>query len=273
VAGSLDFARDAGHALINTGLQAGDSGLEIDISRFNGLPSRPMSVHSYSRCWIHLIWGTLNREKLLNKEAAARLSRHLAEYADTKGVYMKINYINADHVHALIDLPNNMSIEELIQLLKGQFLPLGERQPHFAGEILPGAEATAPFPCLSLMSYRLVPTLPGKRTPPVRTFADELRESSSAMVCAGRMRKAVETALLQLDAWGTGLKAGVNEKEKARTDGYFFIKSSTAAVIATIPVRIVGSGTGANLLECKLGRGDAPGFFESAILDGSTAPT
>jgi hypothetical protein len=30
---------------------------------------------------------------------------------------------------------------------------------------------------------------------------------------------------------------------------YFFIKSSTAAVIATIPVRIVGSGTGANLLE------------------------
>ena len=76
-------------------------------------------MHSYSRCWIHLIWGTLNREKLLNKEAAARLSRHLAEYADTKGVYMKINYINADHVHALIDLPTNMSIEELIQLLKG----------------------------------------------------------------------------------------------------------------------------------------------------------
>src|SRR5207249_10843693 len=65
---ALTYARYAGHALITTGLQAGDSGLEIDISRFNGLPSRPMSVHSYSRCWIHLIWGTLNREKLLNKE-------------------------------------------------------------------------------------------------------------------------------------------------------------------------------------------------------------
>ena len=90
----------------------------MDISRFNGLPSTPVSVHSYSR-WIHLIWGTLNREKLLNKEAAARLSRYLTEYADTKGVYMKINYVNADHVHALVDLPTNLSIEELIQLLKG----------------------------------------------------------------------------------------------------------------------------------------------------------
>src|SRR5437879_9798924 len=78
-----------------------------------------MSMHSYSRCWIHLIWGTLNREKLLNKEAAARLSRYLSEYADTKRVYMKVNYVNADHVHMLVDLPTGLSIEELIQLLKG----------------------------------------------------------------------------------------------------------------------------------------------------------
>jgi len=61
----------------------------------------------------------LNREKLLNKQAAARLSRYLDEYADTKGVYTKINYVNADHVHTLVDLPTNLSIEELIQLLKG----------------------------------------------------------------------------------------------------------------------------------------------------------
>src|SRR5438477_6417445 len=91
----------------------------MDMSRFNGLPSLPMSVHSYSRCWIHLIWGTLNREKLLNRPAAARFSSHLTEYANTNGVFMKINYVNADHVHALVDLPTNLSIEELIQLLKG----------------------------------------------------------------------------------------------------------------------------------------------------------
>src|SRR5438874_503179 len=42
---------------------------------------------------------------------------------------------------------------------------------------------------------------------------------------------------------------------------------------ATMPVRIVGSGIGANLLECKLGNGAAPCFLDSAIFCGSTAPT
>jgi REP element-mobilizing transposase RayT len=32
---------------------------------------------------------------------------------------MKINYVNADHVHALIDLPTALSIEKVMQLFKG----------------------------------------------------------------------------------------------------------------------------------------------------------
>ena len=92
---------------------------EIDASRFNGLRSCAMSAHSYSRCWIHLIWGTLNREKLLNEAAAVRVSRYLAEYAAKEEIYMKVNFVNADHVHALVDLSTALSIEKLIQLLKG----------------------------------------------------------------------------------------------------------------------------------------------------------
>jgi putative transposase len=78
-----------------------------------------MSVHSYSRCWVHLIWGTLNREKLLTKAAAARVSGYLTEYAEKDRIYMKINFVNADHVHALIDLPTALTIEKVVQLLKG----------------------------------------------------------------------------------------------------------------------------------------------------------
>jgi REP element-mobilizing transposase RayT len=66
-----------------------------------------------------LIWGTRNREKLLNKTAAARVSRYLNDYAESKAVFMKINYVNADHVHALVDLPTGLSVEEAVQLLKG----------------------------------------------------------------------------------------------------------------------------------------------------------
>lgn len=78
-----------------------------------------MSLHSYSRCWIHLVWATLNRERMLDEEARRKVSRFLSEYAESKGIYMKINWVNADHVHALVDLPTGLTIEEVMQLLKG----------------------------------------------------------------------------------------------------------------------------------------------------------
>ena len=78
-----------------------------------------MSTHSYSRLWIHLIWETLGREPMLDKRAAANASSFRNENSLEKGIYMKINYFNADHTHALIDLPTRYSIEEVIKLLKG----------------------------------------------------------------------------------------------------------------------------------------------------------
>lgn len=56
---------------------------------------------------------------MLTKPAATKASRFLTRYALQKGIYMKVNCFNADHVHTLIDLPTNKSIEEVMQLLKG----------------------------------------------------------------------------------------------------------------------------------------------------------
>src|SRR5258706_643560 len=78
-----------------------------------------MSRHSYSRCWLHLIWTTLDREPMLVRPAAAKASRFLKEYARERNIYLKIDYFNAEHVHALIDLPTSKSIEEVVKLLKG----------------------------------------------------------------------------------------------------------------------------------------------------------
>src|SRR6266568_5011585 len=75
-----------------------------------------MSTHSYSRCWLHLTWETLRREPMLDERAASRASVNLVEYSCEKGIYMKINYFNADHPHALIDLPTNLTIERRVQL-------------------------------------------------------------------------------------------------------------------------------------------------------------
>jgi putative transposase len=47
------------------------------------------------------------------------VSGYLSQYAAEKGIYMKINYFNPDHVHALVDLPTGLCIEDAMQLLKG----------------------------------------------------------------------------------------------------------------------------------------------------------
>ena len=105
-----------------------------------------MSVHSYSRCWIHLIWGTLSRERVLNKKAAAGLSRYLVEYVTEHDVYMKINFVNPDHVHALIDLPTRFSIEKVVQLLKGSSSHWVNSSELVTGNS-PGAEVMERSPC------------------------------------------------------------------------------------------------------------------------------
>jgi REP element-mobilizing transposase RayT len=56
---------------------------------------------------------------MLTKPAAAKASRFLTQYALENGIYMRINYCNPDHVHALIDLPTHSSIEEVAKLFKG----------------------------------------------------------------------------------------------------------------------------------------------------------
>jgi len=68
---------------------------------------------------LHIVWATIERRPLLEKPAAAKLSAHLHEYANEKGIYMKINFVNADHTHVLVDLPASLAIEEVVQLLKG----------------------------------------------------------------------------------------------------------------------------------------------------------
>jgi REP element-mobilizing transposase RayT len=61
----------------------------------------------------------LERRPLLSKLVAARVSAYLAEYASGKGIYTKINFVNRDHVHVLVDLPSKLAIDVVMQLLKG----------------------------------------------------------------------------------------------------------------------------------------------------------
>ena len=151
-------------------------------------------MHSYSRCWIHVIWGTLNREKLLNKEAAACLSHYLTEHVATKSIYMKINFVNADHVHALVDLPTNLSIEELIQLLKGSSSHWVNANNLLRGKFAWGRGYGA-FSVSESNVKRVAAYISGQgEHHRIRTFADELHEFIKRHGLRWQYDKAVKTA-------------------------------------------------------------------------------
>ena len=80
-----------------------------------------MSVRSFTKIWLHIIWSTKNRDKyLVDREFRKRISKHLYKNSEDKGIYMKVNYVNSDHVHTVVDLLTNKTVEDVARLLKGE---------------------------------------------------------------------------------------------------------------------------------------------------------
>ncbi len=75
---------------------------------------------AYVRIWVHTVWGTLNREPVLEKENRYQLFEHIRENAKTKDIY--VDFINGytDHVHTLISLNAEQSIAKVMHLIKGE---------------------------------------------------------------------------------------------------------------------------------------------------------
>ena len=171
-----------------------------------------MSTHSYSRLWTHLIWETLDREPMLDKRAAAKASSFLTEYSLEKGIYMKINYFNADHTHALIDLPTRYSIEDVIKLFKGVHrIGLTTAESLKAG--LPGVVATEPFPFHTLTLDVSRGTSPIKRN---IIASGRIRKSTrcllSGMAWNGGQRETIKMVAGCFRALDPNLKVGENER-------------------------------------------------------------
>ena len=79
-----------------------------------------MPKHTYTACYVHLIWGTKDRLPLLNNpEAKAKTTKFISEYTVEKAIPLEALYVNPDHVHLLIELPTNRTIEDIVKLIKG----------------------------------------------------------------------------------------------------------------------------------------------------------
>ena len=74
----------------------------------------------YVRIWVHLIWSTKNRAKILNDEMREKVFSHIKENALKKDIYLDTINGTTDHVHTLLSLKADQTISKMAQLLKGE---------------------------------------------------------------------------------------------------------------------------------------------------------
>ncbi len=77
-------------------------------------------LHSYIKVYIHLIWGTKERNKFLRKSVRSEVEQHLLQNAIEKKILIDALNIQIDHVHLLIKLSSDQRIDDIVRLLKGE---------------------------------------------------------------------------------------------------------------------------------------------------------
>lgn len=75
--------------------------------------------HSLNAIWIHVIWSTKDREKLINPNIEKKLFQYMSDQFREQGCSVRIINGMPDHVHCLFRLCREKSIAEVIKRVKG----------------------------------------------------------------------------------------------------------------------------------------------------------
>ena len=75
---------------------------------------------SFVKIWIHAVWTVKNRKPILSSEVRQLLCDHIQQNALSKEILMEIVGGHNNHVHCLFRLRNNQTIENVMQLIKGE---------------------------------------------------------------------------------------------------------------------------------------------------------
>lgn len=89
---------------------------------------------SYLNIYLHVIWSTKNRTKLITKELKQILIEHIKTNAKEKGIFIfAINCVQ-DHIHLLISLGADQTIGKVVQLIKGESSHWINKNKYFRGK-------------------------------------------------------------------------------------------------------------------------------------------
>jgi putative transposase len=75
--------------------------------------------HTYSQNYLHVVFSTKERRKLIRKEFQPKLWSYMAGIGRNNGFLVLANGGMEDHAHLLIQLPATLTLAKAVQLLKG----------------------------------------------------------------------------------------------------------------------------------------------------------
>ena len=76
-------------------------------------------MHTFTSCYMHCVWSTKERRRLINPGLQERLWPYLGGIARAnKMSAIEVGGVE-DHVHILLSLPSTLAISKAVQLLKG----------------------------------------------------------------------------------------------------------------------------------------------------------
>ncbi|MCH8904631.1 MAG: IS200/IS605 family transposase [Bacteroidetes bacterium] len=74
----------------------------------------------FVKMWVHIVWTTKRRQKLLSKEIRPLIFKHIHTNALQNNILMDSVGGYEEHVHSLFRLRNNQTLSEVMRLIKGE---------------------------------------------------------------------------------------------------------------------------------------------------------
>jgi len=74
----------------------------------------------YVRIWLHVVFGTKNREKYLTDNVRNKVIDHILENAKMKEIFIDTIGGYKEHLHCLISLGTEQNVAKIINLIKGE---------------------------------------------------------------------------------------------------------------------------------------------------------
>ncbi len=73
---------------------------------------------SYTKIWVHAVWGTKGRQPILSNGSRQKFLDHLLDHAAKKEIEIGLINCWVDHVHCLIRLKPGQNVEDIIKIIR-----------------------------------------------------------------------------------------------------------------------------------------------------------